>query len=64
MSGIVEHALRRLAEHAREWVGLPLTSVPSAAVTDDDNEFVGDMRHLNNLLDELVHLCATEEAAA
>ena len=58
MASFVEHALRRLAEHAREWVGLPLTSVPSAAVSDDDVEQFNDMRHLRNMLDEIERLCA------
>jgi hypothetical protein len=36
MAHLVEHALRALRAHACRWASLPLTSVPSAAVSDED----------------------------
>lgn len=64
VASLNEH-LHRLADHARRFAGLELTAVPSAAVSDDDNdnEYTGDMRHLTNMLDELAHACATTHGA-
>lgn len=62
MASLSEHA-HRLADHALRWAGLALTDVPSAAVSDDDNDYTGDMRHLDNMLDEIVHACATTHGA-
>lgn len=62
MASLSEHA-HRLADHALRWAGLALTDVPSAAVSDDDNEYTSDVRYMQNLLEELEYLSRTTHGA-
>lgn len=62
MASLNEH-IHRIADHARRFAGLELTAVPSAAVSDDDNEYTSDMRYMRNLLDELEYACSTMHGA-
>lgn len=65
MAGLVEHVLRaaRLAAHACHWESLPLTEVPSAAVSDSDTEYWSDEMYINGLIRELAQACATTHEA-
>lgn len=53
---LLGHIQRKICEHAQRFSELPTVTVPSAAVTDDDTDFWGDMRYIGALIDEiLVH---------
>lgn len=49
---MLKHLIRWLDRHN----DLPLVSVPSAAVTDDDTAAWGDFRYMRELVDELLHV--------
>jgi hypothetical protein len=59
---LVEHILRRLAEHAREFASLPTVTVPSAAVSDDDTQAWSDHRYMSELVDTFLDAAGQGDA--
>lgn len=49
---LLPHILRRMAEHAYRFAGLPEITIPSAAVSDEDTQRWSEERHAKDLEDE------------
>jgi hypothetical protein len=60
---LLGHIERWLRRHSRDFSSLPLVSVASAAVSDEDTEYWGEIRYLQELLEDITYLMSVTHDA-